>query len=568
MTDARNTQDSDSGFLNIYKQVGVTSHDVVAQVRRALKIKQVGHAGTLDPFAEGVLPIAVGKATRLLEFLNDDKEYIATVKFGTATTTYDLEGEITFTSDKPVSAVQIRAALKDFEGEILQTPPAYSAIKVKGKKLYEYARKGETIEVEPRRVTVHEIELLSCHPALDAGSQRYRNKSGMTYQIRIACSKGTYIRSIAHELGQKLGVGAHLVKLVRTKAGPFKIKDTGERLINPLEVLTQPTRRINSQELDRIKHGQPLLNNSYKTGENVILEYNNHVAAMALAKEDTLLVKKVLLSLMLLALPAHAAQCDYTCVKPYDLSNKAARIVTSATGINLATQALAGQVAKSFVKDAAKSDAIKVKIKSFSPMDLLAGRFKSFELNGKNFSAEGIFLSSLNMKTLCDFNYAAPDKKNDTVVFKEDFPLAFSVVLSEDDLNNTMKSNGYDRLINDLNKLGTIKIIDTKVKIKNDRFIYIVKTAIPFVKKPQETVISSDLTIKNGDIRFTDTKLLGSTFTVDLSKAAYALNFLNPLDYSLKVLDNKDAKMQIKDVHIKNNMIYADGIIVMPKEKV
>jgi tRNA pseudouridine55 synthase len=111
-TDARNMQDSDSGFLNIYKQVGVTSHDVVAQVRRMLKIKQVGHAGTLDPFAEGVLPIAVGKATRLLEFLNDDKEYIATVKFGTATTTYDLEGEVTLTSDKPIRAAQIRAARK------------------------------------------------------------------------------------------------------------------------------------------------------------------------------------------------------------------------------------------------------------------------------------------------------------------------------------------------------------------------------------------------------------------------------------------------------------------------
>ena len=125
------------GFLNVYKPIGKTSHDVVAILRRVLKIKQIGHTGTLDPFAEGVLPICIGKSTRLIEYLEDDKEYIATVNFGKSTNTYDIEGEIVSKSDKIVTKKEILQCLENFKGEILQTPPAFSAIKVKGKKLYE-----------------------------------------------------------------------------------------------------------------------------------------------------------------------------------------------------------------------------------------------------------------------------------------------------------------------------------------------------------------------------------------------------------------------------------------------
>ena len=134
------------GFLNIYKPVGMTSHDVVSVLRRVTKIKQIGHTGTLDPFAEGVLPICIGKATRLIEYLQDDKEYLATVQFGAATNTFDLDGEKIFTSDKKVSLDDIKEGLKSFEGEILQLPPIFSAIKVKGKKLYEYARKVKKLK--------------------------------------------------------------------------------------------------------------------------------------------------------------------------------------------------------------------------------------------------------------------------------------------------------------------------------------------------------------------------------------------------------------------------------------
>ena len=148
------------GFLNVYKPQGKTSHDVVAVLRRVTKIKQIGHTGTLDPFAEGVLPICIGKSTRLIEYLNDDKAYIGTVQFGKTTTTYDTEGEIVKTSDNKISLKDVEDCLPQFRGEIQQLPPIYSAIKVKGKKLYEYARNGEEVEIQPRSVNIHKLEII------------------------------------------------------------------------------------------------------------------------------------------------------------------------------------------------------------------------------------------------------------------------------------------------------------------------------------------------------------------------------------------------------------------------
>ena len=197
------------GFLNVYKPQGKTSHDIVAILRRVTKIKQIGHTGTLDPFAEGVLPICIGKATRLIEYLKDDKAYIGTIQLGKSTTTYDREGEGVNISDKVVTLEDIEQSLKDFIGDIEQYPPVYSAIKVKGKKLYEYARKGEDVKIEPRRVNISGIKILNF------------NKDKRQLELYIACSKGTYIRSIANDLGEKLGTYGHLIKLVRVKAGNF-----------------------------------------------------------------------------------------------------------------------------------------------------------------------------------------------------------------------------------------------------------------------------------------------------------------------------------------------------------
>ena len=162
------------GFLNVYKPKGKTSHDVVAILRRITKVKQIGHTGTLDPFAEGVLPICIGKATRLIEYLKDDKAYVATVQFGSATDTYDLEGETTKTSDLIPSLDEIEAKLDDFRGEIEQTPPIYSAIKVNGKKLYDYAREGKEVEVKPRKIVINNIELKSFDDERGTGVDVYK----------------------------------------------------------------------------------------------------------------------------------------------------------------------------------------------------------------------------------------------------------------------------------------------------------------------------------------------------------------------------------------------------------
>ena len=267
------------GFLNIYKPKGKTSHDVVAMLRRVTKIKQIGHTGTLDPFAEGVLPVCIGKATRLIEYLADDKAYIGTVQLGKSTTTYDIEGDAVKVSDKDVSIEEIEEALQSFRGEIEQLPPIYSAIKVNGKKLYEYARKGEEVEIKPRKVTINELKILN-----------YDSKNRIL-ELYIECSKGTYIRSIANDLGEVLGVYGHLVKLIRVKAGEFNIKDcikledikTKENveraLINPLEKLHYKRYELNEDEKNKVLNGMEIAVSENVEG-TVILVYSNNILAI------------------------------------------------------------------------------------------------------------------------------------------------------------------------------------------------------------------------------------------------------------------------------------------------
>lgn len=278
------------GFLNIYKPVGMTSHDVVSVLRRVTKIKQIGHTGTLDPFAEGVLPICIGKATRLIEYLQDDKEYLATVQFGAATNTFDLDGEKVFTSDKKVSRDDIKEGLKSFEGEILQLPPIFSAIKVKGKKLYEYARKGEEVEIQPRKVVIENVELKNFDEELQQA------------QILLKCSKGTYIRSIANDLGKNLGCGGYLIKLIRTQAGKFRVEnsvqldgiDVKSNLINPLDILNLPKIAVDNDDLARIKNGMPIYKTCDKIGNFVSLIYNDvEICAVGIADGEKIKLKKV-----------------------------------------------------------------------------------------------------------------------------------------------------------------------------------------------------------------------------------------------------------------------------------
>lgn len=282
------------GFLNIYKPVNMTSHDVVAVLRKITHIKQIGHTGTLDPFAQGVLPICIGKATRLIEYLDDEKEYLAQITFGKSTDTFDCDGKVVSESSLKASLKDVQDGLKAFKGEILQIPPIYSAIKINGKKLYEYARNGEEVEIEPRKVFIEKIELKD----FDEGNQKA--------QVLIRCSKGTYVRSIAHDLGQNLGTGAYLSKLVRTQAGKFFInnaillddiknfQDVEKSIISPLQMLDLPKIEINEAEHEKILMGQFIKNkNNLKEDEILILVYNNNINAIAGISGNQIKVKKV-----------------------------------------------------------------------------------------------------------------------------------------------------------------------------------------------------------------------------------------------------------------------------------
>ena len=226
------------GILIIDKPAGITSHDVVARVRRALGTKRVGHTGTLDPFATGLMVILVGRATRLAQFLDKDtKEYIADVQFGFETDTGDNTG--LRISDCGLRIEELTARLQDtdfqrvlskFRGEIMQTPPMYSAKKVEGKKLYELARAGKNVDRKPNPVVISHLELV--HNAI-------RNPQSAIRNLIVACSAGTYIRTLAEDIGREIGVGAHLTALRRTAAGKFNIDQAIS--LEELQALDDPT---------------------------------------------------------------------------------------------------------------------------------------------------------------------------------------------------------------------------------------------------------------------------------------------------------------------------------------
>ncbi|MDX1600225.1 MAG: tRNA pseudouridine(55) synthase TruB [Anaerolineales bacterium] len=196
------------GLLIVDKPVGPTSHDVVQAVRRGLDMRKVGHTGTLDPLASGVLVICLGPATRLSEYLIDkSKRYRATILFGSTTSTYDAEGEVIHESGQTPSREHIEEELETFTGDIRQRPPDYSAVRVKGQRAYDMSRRGEAPQLEARQVTVHRLELLEYEPP--------------QLTLEVHCSAGTYIRSLAHDLGVAVGTGAYLAGLRRTEVGPF-----------------------------------------------------------------------------------------------------------------------------------------------------------------------------------------------------------------------------------------------------------------------------------------------------------------------------------------------------------
>ena len=203
-----------NGIINIYKEAGFTSHDVVAKLRGILKQKKIGHTGTLDPEAVGVLPVCLGKGTKVCDLLTDkDKVYETVMRLGVVTDTQDMTGNVLRESPVHVTREELEAVMRQFLGDYDQIPPMYSALKVQGKKLYELAREGRVIERKPRRVQILGLEL------------RGMEEDGIHVHVRVHCSKGTYIRTLCHDIGERLGCGAAMEKLIRTRVGVFKIED-------------------------------------------------------------------------------------------------------------------------------------------------------------------------------------------------------------------------------------------------------------------------------------------------------------------------------------------------------
>lgn len=202
-----------NGIINVLKPSEMTSHDVVSFIRKTFNMKKVGHTGTLDPNAAGVLPICIGKATRVAQYFDDfNKSYRGEVTLGSSTDTQDKYGVVIDTSDKVVTEEEINNVFEQFKGDIKQTPPMYSAIKIDGKKLYELAREGKTIERKQRDITIYDIKIL----------KNYENKRVL---FDVDCSKGTYVRTICNDIGERLGTLGHMSFLMRTKVGNFDIKE-------------------------------------------------------------------------------------------------------------------------------------------------------------------------------------------------------------------------------------------------------------------------------------------------------------------------------------------------------
>lgn len=251
------------GVIVIRKEKGFTSHDVVAKLRGILHMKKIGHTGTLDPDAEGVLPVALGKATRLVDMITDkEKTYEAVMRLGVVTDTQDMSGTVlSQTTELSVTEEELCTVVSSFVGDYMQVPPMYSALKVNGKKLYELAREGKTVERKPRPVHFYEIEILDISFPL--------------VRFRVTCSKGTYIRTLCHDIGEKLGCGAAMESLLRTKVGRFTLDDAitlaqteeavqkgtiESKILGIEEILAEYPRVCCTKEGDRLlANGNPLV---------------------------------------------------------------------------------------------------------------------------------------------------------------------------------------------------------------------------------------------------------------------------------------------------------------------
>ena len=283
------------GFLNVNKPSGITSHKVISILRKITGIKQIGHAGTLDPLASGVLPVAIGKASKLIDYLPSDKSYCVGMYLGMISDTFDTEGVIEKRECEKITLDQIQNVLPQFRGETKQIPPAFSAVHYNGKRLYELARSGKIPDDIPARdITIYKNELVS----FDYQKQ--------ILKLDISCSKGTYIRTIVNDLGEVLGCGAVMFELTRTDAASMKLdnaielketlskNDIVENLVKPQDVLPLTQIEISPDDFKRVLNGNKF-ENTYKVNGEILLLKENSVVALAQADDKFIQPKKVLL---------------------------------------------------------------------------------------------------------------------------------------------------------------------------------------------------------------------------------------------------------------------------------
>ena len=288
-----------NGVINILKPPGMTSHDVVSFLRRVTGIKKIGHTGTLDPGAAGVLPVCIGKATKIVDYIMaEDKTYIAELTLGNKTDTYDKYGDFLYSSDNYSGSIEIdhfNEVLKEFTGEIEQVPPAYSAIKINGVRAYDLAREGIKVEIKPRRVTVHSIEIRKFDPPF--------------VLMQVSCSKGTYIRSICNDIGEVIGCGAYMSFLLRSQTGRFNIEnscvlediktidDVKKNLIGIDEVLDMGSVYVDTEYTTRLLNGNQIeLKDCYADEPRFVKVYlkpDNFVAVGRICR-GTLSIEKML----------------------------------------------------------------------------------------------------------------------------------------------------------------------------------------------------------------------------------------------------------------------------------
>ena len=272
--------------------------------------------------------------------------------------------------------------------------------------------------------------------------------------------------------------------------------------------------------------------------------------------------KIILIFILFIGTACYGQSCTFSCSEPFDLSHGASRFMSNITGSNMIGEKIAKIILKKSIIQNSEDGKYKVDLDSYSVKDLKKGIFKKFTLKGKNVIVDGTKFSEIKLKTLCDFNYIdIRDPKKP--IFKTDLPIEFRVVMTEDDINYSMQSNNYRRLISKINSSGFLKIKSDRIKISNNQFFYYISASVPFGSVT--LIVNSDLKIRNGRIDFSNTRLVNESIYIDLKKLDWLINYINPLDYSLKVLENNHAELSVKNAEIKNDKIYADGWVVIPK---